>query len=151
LQARVGDLRHADVLLAGDARIGARQRPEQRGRPRVRETYDSHLNRHVCKPRLRMTSRLAILAVCIAAPAVVVPAATAHPLVGKREFQRRANAVCTGYNRKLNAIPKPQGQTDLVPYIEKSVALAKAQTRDLGALKPPLVFVRPFARMQALG
>src|SRR5262249_4455548 len=39
----------------------------------------------------------------------------------------------------------------LVPYLRKSVALARAQTQDLGELKPPPVFVRRFARMQTIG
>jgi hypothetical protein len=83
--------------------------------------------------------------------ATLVPAATAHPLLGKREFQQRANAVCAGYTRRLKSIPQPKVQADLVPYLRKSVALARAQTKDLGALKPPAAFVRRFARMQTIG
>ena len=92
-----------------------------------------------------------MLAACAAVPAALLPAATAHPLLGKRDFQQRANAVCTGYTRRLKGIPHPKTQADLVPYLRKSVALARAQTKDLGALKPPPSFVRTFARMQTIG
>jgi hypothetical protein len=101
--------------------------------------------------RPRTHRPLAILAVCAAVLATLVPAATGYPLLGKREFQRRANAVCAGYTRRLSKIPQPKTQADLVPYLQKSVALAKAQTKDLGALKPPPAFVRKFARMQTIG
>jgi hypothetical protein len=46
-EACIGDLRHADVLLAGDARLRARQRPKERGRPCVGKTDDADLHSHV--------------------------------------------------------------------------------------------------------
>ena len=99
----------------------------------------------------RVQRPAAILAAAIALLAVLAPPAAPHSLLDKRSFQRRANAVCGDYSRRLSRIPKPEGQADLLPYLQKSVALGKAQGRALAALKPPPTFVRPFARMLTLG
>jgi len=92
---------------------------------------------------------LAILAASVAALAVVLPAA-ADSLLGKREFQRRGNAICAAYYVKLNRIPKPQTTAELVPYLQKTLALASTEMRQLKALKPPSAYARSFARMLAL-
>jgi hypothetical protein len=89
---------------------------------------------------------LAPCAAILAALAVAAPAA-AGPRLDKRQFQRRANAVCTVYLGRQKALRKPTTQAGLVPYLKKTIALAGAEAGRLKALKPPPAYARTYAQM----
>jgi hypothetical protein len=78
----------------------------------------------------------------------LVPLAAALALVGcggggggdrlsKAEFVSQADAICTEYEAKLNALGTPQNADQLAEFAEKAVPIAREGRDELGELRPP--------------
>ena len=55
----------------------------------------------------------------------------------RAEYAKRADAICTKYNGKLNALAAPKSQTELVAFVDKAVPLVDSASSELSDLKPP--------------
>src|SRR4051795_8406909 len=73
-----------------------------------------------------------VSAICLGA-ASPVSAATDEATAGRVEFQRRANAICATYNRKVASL----GSSMTPTIVERWTTLTRAQTRALATLTPP--------------
>ena len=85
------------------------------------------------------------LGLCLA-PARLAFAATDATSLDRIEFQRRANAVCATYTRKIAAL----GPVTTPASVDRWATLMRAQTRALAALRPPTVYTIRYRRFVAV-
>src|ERR671937_2675523 len=57
--------------------------------------------------------------------------------LSKTGYAKRADAICTKYNAKLKALPRPAGISELPAYVGRALPLARKGDDELRALKPP--------------
>jgi hypothetical protein len=57
--------------------------------------------------------------------------------LSKAEFIRRADAVCSKYEARLDALGQPTNVSELQTFADKALPIAKDGREELGALKPP--------------
>jgi hypothetical protein len=67
--------------------------------------------------------------------------------LSKEEFQKQANATCTKYEAKLNAIGRPTSPADVKAYVEKGIPVIQQGLAELRALKPPEGMQGDYERM----
>jgi hypothetical protein len=53
------------------------------------------------------------------------------------QFRSQVAQICTEGQQKINSVPKPKSATAIVPYINKTLAIAKPYVGKLSAVKPP--------------
>ncbi|MBS1878644.1 MAG: hypothetical protein JST31_03950 [Actinobacteria bacterium] len=53
---------------------------------------------------------------------------------GGGEFSAEANAACTTANARVAALPRPEGEAQLLPYVEKTEAIVVGLEREVTAL-----------------
>jgi hypothetical protein len=69
--------------------------------------------------------------------------------LSKDELRKQANATCTKYEQKLNAIGTPTSPSDISNYVEKGVPVIQQGLADLRRLKPPADMQQDYDRMLA--
>jgi hypothetical protein len=57
--------------------------------------------------------------------------------LSKGEFIRQADAVCTKYEARLDALGQPTNVTELRAFADKALPIAKDGREELGKLEPP--------------
>ena len=57
--------------------------------------------------------------------------------LSKAESAKRADAICTKYNAKIQALGRPTAVSGLPAYVDKALPLARKGDDELRALKPP--------------
>jgi hypothetical protein len=57
--------------------------------------------------------------------------------LSKEEYVKQADAICTKYNAKLKALPRPTGISALPAYVDRALPLARKGDDELRALEPP--------------
>jgi hypothetical protein len=57
--------------------------------------------------------------------------------LSKADFIAKANAICSKYQAKINALPQPKSVKDVPGYIDKALPLLQAGTSQLEGLKAP--------------
>ena len=57
--------------------------------------------------------------------------------LSKAEYAKRADAICTKYNAKIQALGRPTAVSGLPAYVDKALPLARKGDDELRALKPP--------------
>jgi hypothetical protein len=57
--------------------------------------------------------------------------------LSKAEYAKRADAICTKYNAKLNALARPTSVSGLPAYVGQALPLARKGDDELRALRPP--------------
>jgi hypothetical protein len=53
------------------------------------------------------------------------------------DFVRKADAVCSAYDAKVNVLTRPASYDDVIAYVEKTLPLYVAALDQLHALEPP--------------
>jgi hypothetical protein len=69
--------------------------------------------------------------------------------LSKEDFQQQANATCTKYEKKLNAIGKPTSLEDIKAYVDKGIPVIQQGLAELRTLKPPEDLQSDYDRMLA--
>jgi hypothetical protein len=59
--------------------------------------------------------------------------------LSKQELVAKADAICTDYNAKFNALGQPNSMDELKSFADKALPIAKEGREKLGELKPPKV------------
>jgi hypothetical protein len=57
--------------------------------------------------------------------------------LSREEFVSRADAICTRYEAKLDALGQPQNVEELSEFADKAVPIAEDGREELGELRPP--------------
>lgn len=57
--------------------------------------------------------------------------------LSRAEYAKKADAICTKYNGKINALDRPKNEAELVGYVDKAVPLVQDASGELAGLKPP--------------
>src|SRR5215212_8923408 len=70
-------------------------------------------------------------------------AATSGTSLSRIEFQRKANAICATYTRRIAAL----GPTVTQAAVNRWATATKAQTSALAALRPPAIYAVRYRRM----
>jgi hypothetical protein len=69
--------------------------------------------------------------------------------LSKQEFQQRANATCTTYEKKVNELGNPQSPSQIPQYVEKGIPLIQQGVAELRRLHPPADLQEDYDRMLA--
>ena len=59
--------------------------------------------------------------------------------LSQEEYQEKGNAICSKYERQIDAVPEPSGGSaqDIVQYVTKVEPLAQKQVDEIRELEPP--------------
>ena len=58
--------------------------------------------------------------------------------LSKEDYQEQGNAICSKYERQIDAVPEPRDNPEsVVAYVDKVVPLAEKQVAEMRDLKPP--------------
>jgi hypothetical protein len=57
--------------------------------------------------------------------------------LSRADYAKEADAICAEYNGKLNALPRPKNETELVAFVDKAVPLVSDASDRLSELSPP--------------
>jgi hypothetical protein len=57
--------------------------------------------------------------------------------LSKADYAKQADAICSKYNRKVEALGTPTSLGDIGPFADKAVALTRKGNDELRDLKPP--------------
>ncbi|MDQ5821550.1 MAG: hypothetical protein M3540_08925 [Actinomycetota bacterium] len=57
--------------------------------------------------------------------------------LSRADYAKQADAICAEYNVKLNALPRPKNETELVGFVDKAVPLVSDASDRLSELSPP--------------
>ncbi len=57
--------------------------------------------------------------------------------LSRTEYAKQADAICSKYNAKFNAIARPKNQAQLSAFVDKAVPLAIDASDRVSELKPP--------------
>ena len=55
----------------------------------------------------------------------------------KSTFAKEANAVCSRYQKKIDALPPPRRPSETRPLLDRTIALARQERRALARVRPP--------------
>lgn len=73
----------------------------------------------------------------VAGAALVAAGCGGGGRLSREEYAKRADAICTKYNAKLEALARPTGISALPAYVDQALPLARKGDGELRALKPP--------------
>lgn len=82
-----------------------------------------------------MTRRVAVA--CVVALAAAGCGGDDGERLSKGEFLRRADAVCSKYEARLDALGQPTNVKQLRAFADKALPIAKEGREELGELRPP--------------
>ena len=70
---------------------------------------------------------------------VVLSACGGDDRLSEEEYREQGNAICSKYERQIDAVPEPRGDTaqEIVDYVDKVEPLAEKQVDEVRELKPP--------------
>jgi len=57
--------------------------------------------------------------------------------LSKADYAKQADAICSKYNRKVEALGAPKSLADIVGFADKALALTRQGNGELKGLKPP--------------
>jgi hypothetical protein len=57
--------------------------------------------------------------------------------LSKKDYAKQADAICSKYNRKIQALGTPRSLADIGGFADKAVALTRKGNAELSDLKPP--------------
>ena len=57
--------------------------------------------------------------------------------LSKEDYAKQADAICSKYNRKIEALGAPKSLADIAGYADKALALTRKGNDELEHLKPP--------------
>ena len=57
--------------------------------------------------------------------------------LSKQDYAKQADAICSKYNRKIEALGAPKSLADIAGYADKALALTRKGNDELEHLKPP--------------
>lgn len=66
------------------------------------------------------------------------------------QFRSQVAQLCTEGQQKINSVPKPKSATGVVPYLNKTLAIAKPYVDKLAALNPPSNFAAQYKQIVSL-
>ncbi len=64
-------------------------------------------------------------------------AATTTSSSSTREFETRANAICSKYSERIKALPPPRNRAGIPRYVARSIPIIDSTFKQLNALKAP--------------
>ena len=103
-------------------------------------------SRHRLSPTVgRLAASILVASALCLADGSAARAATDGTVLGRVEFQRRANAICATYTRKISAL----GRFTTPAAVERWATLSRAQTRALTTVVPPAGYATRYRRMLA--
>jgi hypothetical protein len=57
--------------------------------------------------------------------------------LSKEDYAKQADAICSKYNRRIQALGRPKTLADIGPFAEKALALTRKGNAELRGLNPP--------------
>lgn len=67
-----------------------------------------------------------------------------------QQFRAQVSQICTTGEKKINAVPKPRSASALVPYINKTLAVARPYVDKLAAVNPPSNYAAKYKQIVSL-
>lgn len=69
--------------------------------------------------------------------------------LSKEEFQKQGNAICSKYDKQIEAIGTPTSVEEVPAYVNKALPIVEREVGDMKELKPPEEDQEAFDRMIA--
>ncbi|HKN94114.1 MAG TPA: hypothetical protein VJU60_07275 [Thermoleophilaceae bacterium] len=66
------------------------------------------------------------------------------------QFRSQVSQLCTQAQQKIDSVPKPKTATAIVPFINKTMAVAKPYVDKLAAINPPSNFAGQYKQIVSL-
>ena len=66
------------------------------------------------------------------------------------QFRSQVRQLCSQAQKQVNSVPEPKSAAGVVPYINKTLAVAKPYVNKLAALNPPAQFSSQFQQVVSL-